>query len=168
MKLPLNLLFCTTCLLLLQACGKSKVENTQLVESLPRIKETVTRTTIQAENAPRAIGPYSQAVQVGNTLYLSGQIAINPITGEMVTDDIEEETRQVMANLEAVLNAGGMGFEDVVKTTIFMQDLSNYGLVNEVYGSYFEQSPPARETVQVAALPKNAGLEISMIAVSGN
>jgi 2-iminobutanoate/2-iminopropanoate deaminase len=121
---------------------------------------------IFTENAPAPIGPYNQAVLKGNTLYTSGQIAINPATGELITDTIEVETEQVMQNIKAVLEASGMTFENVVKTTIFIMDMNDFGKINAVYGSYFnEKTAPARETVQVAGLPKNVNVEISMIAV---
>ncbi|SEG24585.1 RidA family protein [Flavobacterium urumqiense] len=121
---------------------------------------------IFTENAPAPIGPYNQAVLKGNTLYTSGQIAINPATGELVTDTIESETKQVMQNMKAVLEAAGMTFENVVKTTIFIMDMNDFGKINTVYGSYFnEKTAPARETVQVACLPKNVNVEISMIAI---
>ena len=121
---------------------------------------------ILTENAPAPIGPYSQGVLMGNTLYTSGQIAINPATGELITDRIEAETEQVMQNMKAVLEAAGMTFENVVKTTIFIIDMNDFAKINTVYGSYFnEKTAPARETVQVAGLPKNVNIEISMIAV---
>jgi len=121
---------------------------------------------IFTENAPAPIGPYNQAVLKGNTLYTSGQIAINPKTGELVTTTIEAETQQVMENMKAVLEAAGMTFENVVKTTIFIMNMNDFAAINTVYGSYFnEKTAPARETVQVACLPKNLNVEISMIAV---
>ncbi|TDE28304.1 MULTISPECIES: RidA family protein [Flavobacterium] len=121
---------------------------------------------IFTENAPAPIGPYNQAVLKGNTLYTSGQIALNPATMELVIDNIEVETEQVMNNMKAVLEAAGMTFENVVKTTIFIMDMNDFGKINTVYGSYFnEKTAPARETVQVAGLPKNVNVEISMIAV---
>ena len=121
---------------------------------------------IFTENAPAPIGPYNQAVLKGNTLYTSGQIAIHPKTGEMVTANIEEETQQVMQNMKAVLEAAGMTFENVVKTTIFIMNMTDFGSINTVYGSYFnEKTAPARETVKVACLPKNVNVEISMIAI---
>ncbi|MFV8393294.1 RidA family protein [Flavobacterium sp. LB2P6] len=121
---------------------------------------------ILTENAPAPIGPYNQAVLKGNTLYTSGQIAINPATGELNTDSIEAETEQVMQNMKAVLEAAGMTFENVVKATIFIIDMNDFGKINTVYGSYFnEKIAPARETVQVACLPKNVNIEISMIAI---
>ena len=121
---------------------------------------------IFTEKAPAPIGPYSQAVLSGNTLYTSGQIALHPETGELVTGDIETETKQVMENMKAVLDAAGMTFENVIKTTIFISDMNDFVKINGVYGSYFnEKTAPARETVQVAKLPKSVNVEISMIAV---
>ncbi|MFV5686000.1 RidA family protein [Flavobacterium sp. GB2R13] len=121
---------------------------------------------IFTKNAPAPIGPYNQAVLKGNTLYTSGQIAINPTTGELITETIEAETEQVMQNMKAVLEAAGMAFENVVKTTIFIMDMNDFGKINTIYGSYFnEKTAPARETVQVACLPKNVNVEISMIAI---
>lgn len=121
---------------------------------------------IFTDKAPAPIGPYSQAVLINDTLYTSGQIAINPATGELVLTDIETETQQVMQNMKAVLEAAGMTFENVVKTSIFIMNMNDFAKINTVYGSYFnEQNAPARETVQVACLPKNVNVEISMIAV---
>jgi 2-iminobutanoate/2-iminopropanoate deaminase len=121
---------------------------------------------IFTEHAPAPIGPYNQAVLVGNTLYTSGQIAIDPITGNLVMDDIKTETKQVMENMKAVLAAAEMTFENVIKATIFISDMNDFAKINEVYGSYFdEKTAPARETVQVACLPKNVNVEISMIAI---
>lgn len=121
---------------------------------------------IFTEKAPAPIGPYNQAVLVGNTLYTSGQIAINPVTNELVLDNIEDETKLVMENLKAVLEAAEMTFENVVKVSIFISDMGNFSNINTVYGSYFnEATAPARETVQVACLPKNVNVEISAIAI---
>jgi 2-iminobutanoate/2-iminopropanoate deaminase len=121
---------------------------------------------IFTEKAPAPIGPYNQAVLVGNTLYTSGQIAINPATNELVLDNIEDETKLVMENLKAVIEAAEMTFENVVKTTIFISDMGNFAKINGVYGSYFnEATAPARETVQVACLPKNVNVEISAVAI---
>jgi 2-iminobutanoate/2-iminopropanoate deaminase len=121
---------------------------------------------ITSNGAPRAIGPYSQAIAVraGQLLFLSGQIPLDPATGELVRGTIEEETRQVMRNLAAVLAAGGAGFQHVVKATIYLTDLSDFARVNEVYGAHFKSSPPARSTVQVAALPRGARVEIDAVA----
>ena len=120
---------------------------------------------ITSSNAPAPIGPYSQAIMVDNMLYCSGQIAINPLNGVLINDSIENETNQVMENLRAVLFRAEMDFSNVIKCTIFVSDLNNFSKINEVYGSYFDANFPARETVEVAALPKNANLEISLIAV---
>jgi len=121
---------------------------------------------ITTPNAPAPIGPYNQAVLTGNMLYTSGQIAINPATGELVLDDIATETKQVMENLKAVLAQADMTFENVIKSSIFIADMNNFGAINEVYGSYFnEDTAPARETVEVANLPKFVNVEISVIAV---
>jgi 2-iminobutanoate/2-iminopropanoate deaminase len=121
---------------------------------------------IFTEKAPAPIGPYNQAILKGNTLYASGQIAINPKTGALVLDTIEAETEQVMQNMKAVLEAAGMTFENIVKTTIFIMNMNDFGKINTIYGSYFdEKTAPARETVQVACLPKNVNVEISMIAL---
>lgn len=121
---------------------------------------------IFTDKAPAPIGPYNQAVLKGNTLYTSGQIAINPATGALETSSIEAETEQVMQNMKAVLDAAGMTFEDVVKTTIFIMDMNDFAKINTVYATYFnEKTAPARETVQVACLPKNVNVEISMIAI---
>ncbi|MDA7706429.1 RidA family protein [Flavobacteriaceae bacterium] len=124
------------------------------------------KTIISTEKAPQPIGPYSQAVLVGNMLYTSGQIALNPETGELVTDSIEQETTQVMKNLEAVLEAADMTFENIIKASIFISDMNSFAAINAVYGQYFnEATAPARETVEVANLPKFVNVEISVIAV---
>jgi len=121
---------------------------------------------IFTDKAPAPIGPYNQAVLVGNMLYTSGQIAINPLTNELVLDNIETETKQVMENLKAVLEATEMTFENVIKVSIFISDMNNFSKINAIYGAYFnEANAPARETVQVAGLPKNVNVEISAIAV---
>lgn len=120
---------------------------------------------INTKDAPAPIGPYSQAVLIDETLYISGQIALNPETGQLVQDNIIEETRRVMKNLEAILKTASFDFSHVVKTTIFLSSMNHFSSVNEVYGSYFKDNFPARETVQAAGLPKNVNVEISMIAV---
>ena len=121
---------------------------------------------ITTSKAPAPIGPYNQATLVGNTLYTSGQIAINPANGELVLDDITTETKQVMENVKAVLEAAEMTFENIVKTSIFISDMKNFGAINAVYATYFnEATAPARETVEVANLPKYVNVEISVIAV---
>ena len=121
---------------------------------------------IYTDKAPAPIGPYSQAVLVGNTLYTSGQIALDPISMELVMETIEIETTQVMNNMKAVLEAADMDFSNVVKSTIFISDMNDFARINTIYASYFEEAfAPARETVQVAKLPKNVNVEISMIAI---
>jgi len=122
------------------------------------------KTIINTPSAPAPIGPYSQAVQVGSMLFISGQVAINPTTGNVEATDIIGETHQVMHNLKAVLAAAGMDFNNAVKTTIFLTDMGLFTQVNEVYGKYFSGNFPARETVAVKGLPKNVNVEISMIA----
>ena len=121
---------------------------------------------INTSSAPEPIGPYSQAVKAGGFLFLSGQIALKPGTGELVTTNITEETTQVMENLQAVLSEAGLNFSHIVKTTIFLKEMSSFAEVNAEYGKYFENDFPARETVAVKTLPKDVNVEISMIAVS--
>ncbi|MEL4307576.1 Rid family detoxifying hydrolase [Joostella sp. CR20] len=121
---------------------------------------------INTDKAPAPLGPYNQAVFANNTLYISGQIAINPATNELITTGVEDEAKLVMKNLEAVLEAAGMTFENVVKSSIFLNDMNNFSIINTIYGAYFnEATAPARETVAVKTLPKNVNVEISMIAV---
>lgn len=119
---------------------------------------------IYTKGAPDPIGPYSQAVEVNDTIYVSGQIALNPATNELVIDDIKQETDQVMKNMGAILEAGGYSYSDVVKCSIFISDMNNFADINEVYGKYFTDNPPARETVEVSVLPKHVNVEISCIA----
>jgi len=119
---------------------------------------------INTPDAPAAIGPYSQAIHSNGTLYVSGQLPVNPKTGEMVQDDISANTKQVMENISAILKTAGLDFSNVLKTTIFLADMNDFAKVNEVYSSYFSSDFPARETVQVARLPKDAKIEISVIA----
>ena len=126
--------------------------------------KNMNKTIINTTNAPEPIGPYSQAVKTGNILFISGQVAFKPGTSELVTGYIMEETHQVMHNLKAILSEAAMGFDNVVKTTIFLSDMSLFTHVNEVYGKYFNGLFPARETVAVKGLPKNVNVEISMIA----
>jgi 2-iminobutanoate/2-iminopropanoate deaminase len=120
---------------------------------------------INTKNAPAPIGPYNQAILVNNTIYISGQICIDPTTGSLKNRDIQEETHQAMQNLKAILQDAGMNFSNVVKTTIFITDMNQFSEINEIYGKYFSDDFPARETVQVSALPKFVNVEISMIAV---
>jgi 2-iminobutanoate/2-iminopropanoate deaminase len=123
------------------------------------------KTVINTNNAPAPIGPYSQAIAAGGFVFVSGQIPTNPSTGEVVSGDIKAEAKQVMENVKAVLTEAGLNFGNVVKTSIFLTDMQSFAHVNEVYGTYFTDQFPARETVQVAALPKNVNVEISVIAV---
>ena len=124
------------------------------------------KTIVNTPEAPAPIGPYSQAVTFGNTLYTSGQIAIDPQTSELVSGAIEEETERVMQNLKAVVDAAGYSMENIVKCTIFIKDMNDFGSINSIYGSYFnDETAPARETVEVARLPKDVRVEISCIAV---
>lgn len=125
----------------------------------------MSKTIIKSKNAPEPIGPYSQAVQTGNMLFVSGQVALNPATGQMENADITAETTQVMKNLSSILTHAGFDFSHVVKSTIFLKDLNNFNTVNELYGDYFKIDPPARETVEVSRLPRDAKVEISVIAV---
>ncbi|MFT7590102.1 MAG: 2-iminobutanoate/2-iminopropanoate deaminase [bacterium] len=148
-------------LLLLSSCDTDCDKNTnaeqQQMETIKKI--------ISTPNAPAAIGPYSQAVLAGNTLYCSGQIALNPSDGTLVTGNIIDETTQVLKNVGAVLNEANMDYSDVVKATIFLASMDDYAEVNSVYAKYFSKNPPAREAVAVKTLPKNVHVEISVIAV---
>jgi len=123
---------------------------------------------IQSDQAPSPIGPYSQAVIAGNMIYVSGQIALHPVTGELVMSNLEAETRQVMENIRAILAQASVSFDAIVKSSIFLSDMAHFTRVNEVYASFFSGNYPARETVQVAGLPKNVNIEISVIAYLGN
>ena len=125
----------------------------------------MSKAIINTEKAPAPIGPYSQATKAGNTLFVSGQIAIDPETGNMVLDNITKETHQVMKNMGHILTAAGMNFNNVVKCSIFVSDMGNFAAINSAYGEYFKENPPARETVEVSCLPKNVNVEISCIAV---
>jgi 2-iminobutanoate/2-iminopropanoate deaminase len=125
----------------------------------------MSKSVVYSENAPEPIGPYSQAILAGNILFVSGQIAIQKSTGIIIKGSIEEETNQVMTNLGEVLKAAGMNFSNIVKTSIFLKEMDNFPQVNSVYGRYFTQDPPARETVEVSRLPKDVNVEISCIAV---
>lgn len=127
--------------------------------------QTDTKKVIATKNAPAPIGPYSQAIQTGNLVFVSGQIAKDPVTGAMKNDSIKEEAAQVMNNIKAVLEAAGLGMDNIVKATIYLTDMNDFKKVNEVYGTFFKGNYPARETVQVVNLPANAKIEISVIAV---
>ncbi|QEM08484.1 RidA family protein [Mucilaginibacter rubeus] len=123
------------------------------------------KTIINTNNAPAPIGPYSQATLAGGFLFVSGQIPIDPLSGELISSDIKAEATQVMENIKAILTEAGLGFDNIVKTSIFLTDLQNFVQVNEVYGTYFTTDFPARETIQVSALPKGVNVEISVIAI---
>jgi len=123
---------------------------------------------ISTSDAPAAVGPYSQAIRVGQFVFTAGQIPLDPKSGQLVSGGIDAQTRRVMENIAAVLKTEGLGFDDIVKTTIFIMDFADFQTVNEIYGSYFKQQPPARSTVQVAGLPKSARVEIEVIAIAGD
>lgn len=120
---------------------------------------------IHTSKAPSPIGPYSQAVRAGNTLYVSGQISIDPVSGELILSTLDNETHQVMANIGAILESQGLNFGNVVKSSIFLRNMDDFAKVNQIYGEYFKEFAPARETVQVSRLPKDVNVEISVIAV---
>jgi 2-iminobutanoate/2-iminopropanoate deaminase len=124
------------------------------------------KTVISASDAPEAIGPYSQAVGSGGFIFCSGQVGLDPASGELISTDVSEQTRQAMRNLEAVLSSAGAGFPDVVKVTAYLTDLGDFTTFNEVYGEFFEDEPPARATVGVAALPKGAKVEVECVAMA--
>lgn len=126
------------------------------------------RQIIQTDNAPQAIGPYSQAVKTSGLVFASGQIPIDPATGQFVAGGIEEQTEQVLKNLSAVLEAAGSGLDRVIKTTVFLADMQEFGAMNEVYGRFFTDDPPARATVEAARLPRDAKVEIEAIALAGD
>jgi 2-iminobutanoate/2-iminopropanoate deaminase len=127
----------------------------------------IVRDIIKTERAPAAIGPYSQAIRAGGFVFASGQIPLDPQTGEFVPGGVAEQTEQVMRNLSAVLEAAGTSLESVVKTTVFLADMNDFAVMNEVYGRYFKENPPARATVQAARLPRDARVEIEVIALAG-
>ncbi len=126
----------------------------------------ITKTIVETENAPKAIGPYSQGVGFNGLFFFSGQIPIDPTTNDIVPGGVEEQTRQVMANLRAVLSAAGLDFPHVLKTTIFLKNMTDFAAVNAIYGGYFDENPPARATVEVSRLPKDVLVEIDMIAAA--
>jgi len=123
------------------------------------------KTVISTHEAPQAIGPYSQAIKANGFLFLSGQIPLDPVTGEVVYGGIEMQTRQVLTNVKGILQKEGLTFANAVKTTVFLQDMNDFAAMNKIYAEYFETEPPARSTVQVAKLPRNVAVEIEMIAV---
>jgi 2-iminobutanoate/2-iminopropanoate deaminase len=125
------------------------------------------KTVISTDKAPKAVGPYSQAIQAGNLLFCSGQIPLDPVTGSLISGGVQEQTQRVMENIEEVLKAGGSSLEQVVKATIFLKNMDDYAVVNEVYGSFFDKNTaPARECVEVVKLPLDVDVEISVIAIS--
>jgi 2-iminobutanoate/2-iminopropanoate deaminase len=126
------------------------------------------KSIIATKEAPAAIGPYSQAIKVGNLIFTSGQIPIDPASGQIVAGGVAEQTARVMANLQAVLTAAGAGLDDVVKTTVYIKDMDGFGIINEVYNRYFTKEPPARSCVEVARLPKDVLVEIEAVAVVEN
>ena len=127
-------------------------------------RDPVTRDAVSTDDAPKAIGPYSQAIRAGSLLFLSGQIPIDPASGQMVEGDITEQTHRVFKNLGAILQAAGATFDNVVRTTVYLADMNDFAAMNEVYGTYFSSPAPARATVQAARLPKDARVEIDLIA----
>jgi 2-iminobutanoate/2-iminopropanoate deaminase len=129
------------------------------------IMSETSRTIVKTDNAPGAIGPYSQAVKTSSLVFVSGQLAIDPASGELKNDDIQDETRQAMHNLKNVLEAAGSNLEKVVKTTLFIKDMNNFPVINEVYGEFFQSDPPARACVEVARLPKDANVEIEAVGL---
>src|SRR6185295_15188235 len=141
------------------------IQTKKISDIWSKVKKIMAKEVVYSANAPEPIGPYSQAIKAGNMLFISGQIAIQKSSGNLILGNIVDESQQVMKNLSEVLKAGGMDFANVVKTTIFLSDMNNFPKVNEVYGSYFKDMPPARETVEVSRLPKDVNVEISCIAV---
>lgn len=138
----------------------------EIYNNTEKSNSTDMKKVVKTNGAPAPIGPYNQAIFAGNTLYVSGQIAINPETGDLLTDDLEKETTQVLENLKAILTEAGLNMNHIVKTSIFISDMNNFGKINEVYARYFNsENAPARETVEVANLPKFVNVEISAIAV---
>jgi 2-iminobutanoate/2-iminopropanoate deaminase len=151
-------------ILILFVSGCAEPADTPTPEALPQ-EAFPTKTVVHTDGAPPAVGPYSQAIQVGHTLYLAGQIALDPTTGEMIEGGIEDETHQVMRNLGAVLTAAGFSFDDVVQAQVFLADLNDFAAMNQVYAEYFGQAPPARATVEVSRIPLDARVEILFTAV---
>lgn len=126
------------------------------------------RRVIRTEQAPQAIGPYSQAVAAGGFVYVAGQLALDPKTGQLVPGDVRIQTKRVMENIKAILESAGSSLAAVVKTTVFLRDLNDFGAMNEIYGSYFQEDPPARSTVQVAKLPRDGAVEIEVVALASS
>jgi len=145
---------------LLYTIGCTTTKEVTLIQT-----DTMSKTVLASKNAPAAIGPYSQAIQVGTTVWLAGQIALDPASGQLIQGDIVAETRQVMANIKAVLAEANLGFEDIVQAQVYLIDMNEYRAFNEVYAEYFKQAPPARAVVQAARLPRDAKVEIMVTAV---
>jgi len=152
------------CLWLFTACQPTQPQTEKEVEKEVAIEYDMKREEIKTDKAPLPVGPYSQAIKVGDMLYLAGQLGRDPVTSEMKSENLEMEVRQVMANLQAVLEAGDTNFDNVVQTTIYLSDLKDFSAMNDIYASYFKVAPPARATVEVSNLARNARLEIAMIA----
>ncbi len=146
------------------ACQPPQTQQKEVVKEIT-VMPDLTPQEIRTDKAPLPVGPYSQAIKVGNTLYLAGQIGRDPVSGEMQSESLATEVRQVMANLQAVLKAAGSDFDHVVQTTVYLNDLNDFTEMNQIYATYFKQAPPARATVEVSNLARNARLEIAMIAV---
>lgn len=143
----------------------SKPDSTNDLADLRKRKDNkMSKKTISTSKAPQAIGPYSQAIQAGSFIFISGQIPIDPVSGELLSGDINSQTKRVLDNIKGVLEAIGSSLDSVVKTTIYLRNLGDFNSVNEVYGSYFKKEPPARATVEVSRLPKEAGVEIEAVA----
>jgi len=151
-----------------------EIENSDALEELfahhvfPLPEKTMQKTIIATTDAPQAIGPYSQAIRVGNLLFLSGQIALDPASGELVTTSFEAQVRRVFANIQAVLNAAGANFSHVAKTTVFLKDMAKFAEMNGIYAEFFPEDPPARSAVEAARLPKDVDIEIEVIAFMGD
>lgn len=152
-----------SCLLAPAGCQSDRLPQDQP----PAAGTAEARVVVETNGAPEAIGPYSQGIQAGNTLYLAGQLGLDPATGELVEGGIEAETRRALQNLGAVLGEAGFDFDDVVQSQVFLADLDEFGAMNEVYASFFGDRPPARATVEVARLPRNGRVEIQLVAVRG-
>ena len=154
---------------LIKDCNNEKILFIFLILYSPSIyQQTNMKTIINTDHAPKPVGPYSQAVRAGNTLYISGQVAIDPISNTIIKSNIEDETTQIMKNIENILKEAGLMFDNVVRTKIYLTNMNDFSAVNNVYGSYFKSNPPARTTIEVSGLPLAVNVEIDMIAVFNN
>ena len=154
---------------LIKDCNNEKILFIFLILYSPSIyQQTNMKTIINSDHAPKPVGPYSQAVRAGNTLYISGQVAIDPISNTIIKSNIEDETTQIMKNIENILKEAGLMFDNVVRTKIYLTNMNDFSAVNNVYGSYFKSNPPARTTIEVSGLPLGVNVEIDMIAVFNN